>query len=202
LDFVAKEFRYTAAAALRVSSQAAFPQHLLLQLNSARAEHGLAGVSSAHLAYLGSVRRVCFRGPEALVEDSSNSEGSRGLVAEPSASFLDLNDADVFPFIELRSAAPIRHINAGAARTDELQRRIASQLDTLTAYGIRHAVLSAWGCGCFGNAAQDVAAAYALELKERLPCFDNIVFAILSSRHSELANIGVFREALNSIIAP
>ena len=52
------------------------------------------------------------------------------------------------------------------------------QLDTLIEKGVRHAVLSAFGCGAFMNPAERVAAAYRAELEKRATHFDVIAFGI------------------------
>ena len=60
----------------------------------------------------------------------------------------------------------------------QARRRIAAQLDTLRAHGIRHAVLGAFGCGAFGNPAEQVAAIYRDEIAARAASFNAIDFAI------------------------
>merc|ERR1711918_254580 len=94
--------------------------------------------------------RVCVRGSEDGSLDSLGYEW--------------LQDEDVFPFFELRAAA-VDLRKGGHFNAHETERRIAAQLDTLIAYGVRHAVLSAFGCGAFFNPAEEVAAAYFEELR-------------------------------------
>lgn len=84
---------------------------------------------------------------------------------------------EVFPFYELRAAA-VDLRRGRRYNHDETLKRVCAQLDTLIAAGIRHAVLSAFGCGAFLNPARDVADAYHEALKARKAHFDMIAFAI------------------------
>jgi hypothetical protein len=114
--------------------------------------------------YLDTARpRVCVRGPET----------PRG----EQLGYPWLSDDEVFPFYELRAAAQICR---DGARFDEVEgrRRIAVQLDTLIAAGVRHAVLGAFGCGAFHNPGDVVARLYREELARREGGFDCVVFAI------------------------
>ena len=114
--------------------------------------------------YLDKARpRVCIRGPE----DSSRDD----------LGYPWLADDEVFPFYELRAAA-VDLRREPAFDADEAARRIAAQLDTLIEHGVRHAVLSAFGCGAFLNPADQVARIYRQELLKRATQFDVIAFAI------------------------
>ena len=114
--------------------------------------------------YLDKARpRVCIRGPE----DSSRDD----------LGYPWLADDEVFPFYELRAAA-VDLRREPAFDADEAARRIAAQLDTLIEHGVRHAVLSAFGCGAFRNPADQVACIYRQELLKRATQFDVIAFAI------------------------
>lgn len=107
--------------------------------------------------------RVCIRGPE-----------DRSL---PDLGYRWLADGQIFPFYELRAAA--EDLRDGSPfNPAETRRRIAAQLDTLCRYRIRHAVFSAFGCGAFRNPANEVAALYRDEIRERRADFDVIAFAI------------------------
>lgn len=115
--------------------------------------------------YLDAARpRVCICGPEDRERDD--------------LGYAWLEDGEVFPFFELRAAAvdlrdpQLRYDHA------ETVRRVAAQLDTLAAAGVRHAVLSAFGCGAFQNPADKVAAAYCEALAARKEHFDVVAFAI------------------------
>ena len=110
--------------------------------------------------------RICIRGAE---DRSAADLGYPWLAAE-----------DVFPFYELRAAA--QDLRGGSTfDVQEARRRIAAQLATLRAGGIRHAVLGAFGCGAFRNPAALVAQIYQEELLARPGDFDLIAFAIFAS---------------------
>jgi hypothetical protein len=123
---------------------------------------------SAHdgVVYLDTDRpRICIRGPE---DRASANLGYRWLP-----------DEQVFPFFELRAAA--QDLRDGSAFEPEAaRRRIAAQLDTLRNHGLRHAVLSAFGCGAFRNPADQIAAIYRDEIAARAEHFDVIAFAIFA----------------------
>ena len=109
--------------------------------------------------------RVCVRGPE----DRRAAD----------LGYAWLADTEVFPFLELRAAAvDLRGHGSHAFDDAETARRIGAQLDTLIEKGVRHAVLSAFGCGAFMNPAERVAAAYRAELEKRATHFDVIAFGI------------------------
>lgn len=110
--------------------------------------------------------RVCIRGPE----DRSRADlGYEWLASD-----------EVFPFFELRAAAQDLR---GFAKFDDAdaRRRIAAQLDTLRAHGVRHAVLGAFGCGAFRNPAGRVAQLYREEIDARASDFAVIAFAIFNA---------------------
>ena len=70
-----------------------------------------------------------------------------------------------------------------------LDRKVASVLSTAAARGHRCVVLGAWGCGAFGNCAEDVARAFRRGLA-RHPALD-AVFAVPSA-----AMLAVFQRVL------
>ena len=109
--------------------------------------------------------RVCIRGAE------NRSSADLG--------YHWLSDDQVFPFFELRAAAQDLRDGSGFDAEDA-RRRIAAQLDTLSAHRVRHAVLGAFGCGAFCNPAAEVARIYRGEISSREQCFDAIAFAIFS----------------------
>lgn len=109
--------------------------------------------------------RVCLRG----AEDRSRVDLGYRWLAED----------EIFPFYELRAAA--QDLRGGHAFDEhEARRRIAAQLDTLIDAGVRHAVLSAFGCGAFENPAERVAAMYRDELEARRDAFTLVAFAIFA----------------------
>ena len=127
--------------------------------------------------------RVCIRGPE-----------QRGT---PDLGYAWLADADVFPFYELRAAAVDLRDGRRSFSEEETARRVRAQLDTLVAAGIRHAVLSAFGCGAFMNPAGRVAAVYASELRRRTADFDVVAFAIFHAGYGP-DNFAPFEAAFDS----
>lgn len=107
--------------------------------------------------------RICCRGPEDPHRDD--------------LGYVWLEPEALFPFWELRASA--QDVRAGTGfDTDEARRRIAAQLDTLIEHGVRHAVLSAFGCGAFGNPAETVSHLYRDEIQKRRSGFSVIAFAI------------------------
>ena len=108
--------------------------------------------------------RVCVRGRE--VRD------------RPDMGYAWLADAEIFPFYELRAAAVDLRSGDRPFSDEETARRVRAQLDTLAAAGIRHAVLSAFGCGAFQNPTARVAAVYEAELRKRADDFEVVAFAI------------------------
>lgn len=108
--------------------------------------------------------RVCIRGFEHR--------------RRPDLGYTWLEDADIFPFYELRAAAVDLRGSREGFNEEEMARRVRAQLDTLAAAGVRHVVLSAFGCGAFENPAPRVAAVYKAELQRRATDFDVVAFAI------------------------
>lgn len=125
--------------------------------------------------------RVCIRGPE---QRDREDLGYRWL-----------EDDEVFPFYELRAAA-VDLRSGDAFDPDEMRRRVRAQLDTLRDADVRHAVLSAFGCGAFGNPAAEVARLYREELDGRRDDFAVIAFAIFHPGYGP-DNHAPFAEALS-----
>mmetsp|Transcript_32925 Transcript_32925/g.49705 ORF Transcript_32925/g.49705 Transcript_32925/m.49705 type:complete len:220 (-) Transcript_32925:334-993(-) len=117
--------------------------------------------------------RVCIRGPEDI---TTNDECDIGYKFLPEES--------VFPFVELRAAAVDRRGCNFISKEfnqkilENMRCRIIAQLVTLMDAGVRHVVLSAFGCGAFRNPADDVAVLYREEIEKRAMHFDVVVFAI------------------------
>lgn len=109
--------------------------------------------------------RICVRGSE---DRAAVDLGYRWLA-----------DDEVFAFYELRAAA--QDLRGGRALDlSDAASRIAKQLDTLIAGGLRHAVLSAFGCGAFRNPAPTIARLYKEALVARRERFDLVAFAIFA----------------------
>jgi hypothetical protein len=126
--------------------------------------------------------RVCIRGPE--------KRSLRNL------GYDWLSDDNIFPFYELRAAAV--DLRSGEAYNhNETRKRVAAQLDTLIEAGVRHVVLSAFGCGAFMNPANYVASAYHEALKERFMHFDVVAFGIFNAGYGP-NNFAAFEEEFKS----
>jgi len=122
--------------------------------------------------------RTCIRGPE--VHDDA-------FLGYPW-----LPDADVFPFYELRSAAV--DLRGGLRFSkDECTKRIQAQIDTLIKSEVRHAVLSAFGCGAFLNPPETVAQCYCDILKAHEKDFDCVAFAVYYPGYGD-DNFTVFKQ--------
>jgi len=119
----------------------------------------LINASKSGMVYLDKRKtHVCFRA----------NEGNRYKI---------LDSAEYFPFYELRSAAI--DTRSGNQFSDvECQRRIDAQFNTLISNGIKHVILSAFGCGVFGNPPDKVAQCYANAIKRIYQQFNVIIFAI------------------------
>ena len=107
--------------------------------------------------------RVCLRGPE----DRSRED----------LGYAWLADDELFPFYELRAAA-VDLRNGSPFDREAMRLRVDAQLDTLVEAGLRHAVLSAFGCGAFRNPAMEVAELYRDALEARRSHFTCVAFAI------------------------
>ena len=107
--------------------------------------------------------RVCIKGPEIAKGDG----------------YENLDPQDYFQFYELKSAADnLLDANGQTFNEKSMRRKIRAQLDTLIEAGVRNVVLSAFGCGAFGNPASEVAKIYKEELEKSAAHFDDVVFAI------------------------
>jgi hypothetical protein len=110
--------------------------------------------------------RVCVRGKEERDQDD--------------LGYRWLRDEEIFPFYELRSAAPTCFTGM-QFRPNEMKRRICAQFETLMDHGVRHVVFGAFGCGAFGNPALEVARIYKDQVIQHWECFDHFVFAIFDA---------------------
>jgi hypothetical protein len=123
--------------------------------------------------------RVCLRGPEARQRED--------------LGYAWLREDEVFTFYELRASA--QDLRDGSPfKVEDARRRIAAQLDTLIDGRLRHAVLSAFGCGAFRNPAPEVARLYREEFEARRDAFDHVVFAVFYPGYGP-DNLGAFEQA-------
>ena len=104
----------------------------------------------------------------------------------------------IFPFLELRSAAVDRSRKRKASHAHdlgEMEKRVEAQFATLIANGIRHVVLSAFGCGAFENDPSDIAWVYKQAVERHRAAFAVIAFAIFYAGHGE-DNYKIFKASL------
>jgi hypothetical protein len=125
--------------------------------------------------------RVCIRGPEDRTR--------------PDLGYRWLGDDKVFPFFELRAAAPDLR-DGSPFDAGDMRSRIGAQLETLHRGGVRHVVLGAFGCGAFRNPADRVAAIYREEITRRAENFTVITFAIFAPGYGP-DNYTPFAETFN-----
>ena len=77
----------------------------------------------------------------------------------------------------------------------EMEKRVEAQFATLIANGIRHVVLSAFGCGAFENDPSDIAWVYKQAVERHRAAFAVIAFAIFYAGHGE-DNYRIFKAFL------
>ena len=117
----------------------------------------------------------------------------------PDLGYELLDRDDIFPFFELRAAA--QDLRRGQPfDPSECSKRIVAQLDTLRAAGLRHAVLSAFGCGAFMNPASQVARCYHDAISQRLDSFDVIAFAVFDAGYGPRDNFDAFERAMKPLV--
>ena len=93
--------------------------------------------------------------------------------------YTELSNNNIFLFYELRCAAAYLDIKNGAKfEKEEMRKRIEAQFTTLKINGIRHAIMSAFGCGAFHNPPNEVAELYKECLERYKNDFDVIAFPI------------------------
>jgi len=127
--------------------------------------------------------RVCIRGPE----DRTSHDLGYAWLAEDG----------VFPFFELRASA--QDLRGGQPFNEaEARRRISAQFATLQHHGVKHIVLSAFGCGAFRNPADRVARIYRDEILKHGSAFSVIAFAIFHAGYGP-NNFIPFQEALGDL---
>ncbi|KTD42867.1 poly(ADP-ribose) glycohydrolase domain-containing protein [Legionella parisiensis] len=200
LDKVSKTFRYNEMARKLLEARIKMTDEERDALKKHRGETD----SIVYKVLFDREPRVCFRGPEVQVTTSGFDDfASSGRIADSGLSYTFLPQSDIFPFYELRSAAPelstephaLDPETMGPYRAD-LRRRIAAQLDTLILEGQHNVILGAWGCGEFKNDPKIVAQIYSEEIEKRAHFFDHIVFPILNMGHD---NHAIFAQHLDGM---
>ncbi|WP_131795476.1 poly(ADP-ribose) glycohydrolase domain-containing protein [Fluoribacter gormanii] len=198
LDKEFKMFRYNETATRLLDAQIKMTDAELEILE----ECGEKQDSSGYKVFFSREPRVCFRGPEVMLISSGFEDPGNRIDKHQSYSFL--SQSDVFPFYELRSAAPEFSIEPRGLDHKELEqykgdlrRRIAAQLDTLIIEGKRNVILGAWGCGAFKNDPHRVAEIYCEEIEKRANFFDHIVFPIINTGPHD--NHGIFERHLSGM---
>ncbi len=143
--------------------------------------------------YLSAEPVVCIRGCE-------------HYDAKPSLGYTLYSENSIFPFKELRAAAidlrgkkRRRDSDDSFAIHAEMTQRIRAQFETLKNAGVRHVVLSAFGCGAFKNDPVLVASAYAETIRCYKDDFAVIAFAIYYAGHSE-SNYAIFKALLQNVM--
>ena len=145
-------------------------------------EHGVVHMSREPL--------VCIKGSE------THSKWVADRSDDASMGYALLGEKDVFPFLELRSAAvKVRDNSILSEVKAEMRKRIDAQFRTLKQNGVRRVVLSAFGCGAFGNEPRMVAQLYKEAIANWASALDKVVFAIFYAGRGE-NNYAIFRSVL------
>ena len=137
--------------------------------------------------YLSPTPLVCIRGREEY--DDTTSLGYAFLPSD-----------QIFSFLELRSAAVDRSKKrkpSHARDLSDMEKRVEAQFTTLLANGVRHVVLSAFGCGAFNNDPSDIAWVYKQAVERHRGSFAVIAFAIFYAGHGQDNN-----KIVKSYLAP
>lgn len=134
------------------------------------------------VVYLSAEPLVCIRGSEEF--------------DAPSLGYKFLPCDQIFPFLELRSAAVNRKKRA-SSDASEMEKRIEAQFATLVRSGVRYVVFSAFGCGAFGNDPAVVASIYKSTIDRYKASLSVVAFAIFYAGHGE-SNYDVFKSILDS----
>ncbi|KTD67229.1 MULTISPECIES: poly(ADP-ribose) glycohydrolase domain-containing protein [Legionella] len=160
-------------------------------------------VPEAYKVFMGDQPQICFRGAEVFVPTGAEEgfSSKHAFVADADLSYQFLPKNRIFPFYELRSAAP-ELIGKTIEPSDklyaeDLSRRVGAQLDTLILKGKTDAILGAWGCGSFKNYPDIVAQVYREEIEKRAGNFQHIVFPIIDTEHE--ANFEIFKKHLDGL---
>ena len=77
-----------------------------------------------------------------------------------------------------------------------MEKRVEAQFATLPKNGVRHVVLSAFGCGAFKNDPNDIAWVYKQAVERHRSSFAVIAFAIFYAGHGQ-GNYKIFKSYLS-----
>jgi uncharacterized protein (TIGR02452 family) len=112
-----------------------------------------------------------------------------------------LENEQFFPFYELRAAAVNLYGKSSNFDQTEMTKRIRAQFETLKEQNIRYVILSAFGCGAFGNPANEVCKIYHDLILKYIDDFNVIAFAIINAGNDVGlgGNFEVFYEGLKDI---
>ena len=199
-------FLYTEEMSRQISAQKDVTAAELAILSKTRGE----AITSAYKVFFNKIPQFCWRGPAVLfdMKDVTESDqiGADNKVTQREYSYLPLPKDQIFPFYELRSAAP--QLTGVENWKDpffvklyeaNVRQRIAAQLDTLILNGFPRVILGAWGCGAFKNSPRLVARIYREEIEKRASFFEHIDFPIISIRAKEDATYTIFAEELHGV---
>lgn len=202
LDKESNTFLYNDETSKLVDALEQMSAEELLKLSQLRRQE----FSTAYKVLLNKKQEICFRGQEVYIDHFDYNSGTSHRSAESSMSFLTMPDHLVFPFFELRSAAPdlssnildLKDKGVLAQYKTDLRRRIAAQLDTLILAEKTSVILGAWGCGAYKNNPEIVADIYGEEIEKRAEFFEHIIFPIFKT-DSKLNNFTPFETRLNNL---
>ncbi len=201
LDDASKTFRYneTAKKLLEAKVKMTDEEHEALKKHRGETD------SIVYKVLFDRKPRVCFRGPEIKLPSDFHDITSETHVADSTLSYSFLPPSELFPFYELRSAAPelpfvpeVLDHETEEQYTTDLRRRIAAQLDTLILEERPNVIFGAWGCGEFKNDPTRVAKIYGEEIAKRAHFFDHIMFPIINNKGSQ-NNYAIFDKYLSGI---
>ncbi|MCW8470481.1 DUF2263 domain-containing protein [Fluoribacter gormanii] len=200
LDEKAKAFCYRDPARMLLEAKIKMTAEELEALKN----HSGETDSQGYKVFFSPESRVCFRGPEIAFPTDPEDFTPAHYIADSDLSYAFLPESDIFPFYELRSAAPQLSSTPHALDLEtkeqyiaDLRRRIAAQLDTLILAKQPNAILGAWGCGEFKNDPEIVAKVYSEEIEKRAHFFDHLVFPIINTGSHN--NYAIFNQQLTGI---
>ena len=111
-----------------------------------------------------------------------------------------LEKTEYIPFYELRAAAINKKSKHETYTENECKSRIDAQINTLIKNGIQHVILSAFGCGAFGNDPKIISEYYKQSILTNKRYFKVIVFAIYNpTLSSPDTNFPIFKSTLEDI---